>query len=64
MSQTQNKEREDRIVRIQVQMNESLRNKFKSVTAAKGQTMNEVILNFVEDYVDETEEKQEKPDKK
>ncbi len=64
MSQTQKKEREDRIVRVQVQMNESLRNKFKSVTAAKGQTMNEVILNFVEDYVDETEEKKEKPDKK
>jgi metal-responsive CopG/Arc/MetJ family transcriptional regulator len=54
--------KEDRTVRVQVQMPESLRNKFKSVTAAEGQTMNEVILEFVEDYIETKTE--EKPSKK
>ena len=51
----------DKTVRVQVPMTEELRNKFKSVTAAKGKTMSEVILNFVKDYVeDKNEEKQAK----
>jgi metal-responsive CopG/Arc/MetJ family transcriptional regulator len=51
----------DKTVRVQVPMAEELRNKFKSVTAAEGKTMSEVILNFVKGYVeDKTEEKQTK----
>jgi metal-responsive CopG/Arc/MetJ family transcriptional regulator len=51
----------DKTVRVQVPMAEDLRNKFKSVTAAEGKTMSEVILNFVKDYVeDKTQEKQTK----
>jgi metal-responsive CopG/Arc/MetJ family transcriptional regulator len=51
----------DKTVRVQVPMAEDLRNKFKSVTAAEGKTMSEVILNFVKSYVeDKSEEKQTK----
>ncbi|HEY9652296.1 MAG TPA: hypothetical protein V6C95_16675 [Coleofasciculaceae cyanobacterium] len=43
----------DKTVRVQVPMAEDLRNKFKSVTAAEGKTMSEVILDFVKAYVEE-----------
>jgi metal-responsive CopG/Arc/MetJ family transcriptional regulator len=45
----------DKTVRVQVPMAEDLRNKFKSVTAAEGKTMSEVILDFVKGYVEEKE---------
>jgi metal-responsive CopG/Arc/MetJ family transcriptional regulator len=51
----------DKTVRVQVPMAEDLRNKFKSVTAAEGKTMSEVILNFVKSYVEgKNQEKQTK----
>ncbi len=47
----ENEKNDERIVRVQVPVPESLRNSFKSATAANGVSMTDVIVECMEDYV-------------
>lgn len=43
--------KEEKTVRVQILMPETLRNQFKGVTASEGKTMGEVLTDFVQGYV-------------
>jgi hypothetical protein len=43
--------KEEKTVRVQILMPETLRNQFKGVTASEGKTMGEVLNEFVKGYV-------------
>ena len=55
---------EQEIKRLNLNIEVSLHNAFKAATAARGENMTDVILNFIEDYVAryryDTRPKQEK----
>jgi hypothetical protein len=44
-------DKEEKTVRVQILMPETLRNQFKGVTASEGKTMGEVLNEFVKGYV-------------
>jgi hypothetical protein len=45
------KAKEQRIKRMNLNVPFELHNRFKSVTAAEGKNMTDVLLEFIEDYV-------------
>ncbi|MEO0989105.1 MAG: plasmid partition protein ParG [Cyanobacteria bacterium J06639_14] len=47
----------DKIVAIRVQMPNTLRAKFKAQCALRGQSMNEVVIELVEQWLSEHEDK-------
>jgi hypothetical protein len=55
-----NESKSDKTVWLKVGIPESLRNQFKSKVSAKGQTMNEVVIDYVKKYVEEEENKESK----
>lgn len=47
--------KEEKTVAIRVEMPDDLRNRFKSVVVREGKNMKDVIVEFVEEYVEEKE---------
>ena len=42
---------EQKVKRMNINIEESLHNGFKAATAAKGESMTDVLLQFIQDYV-------------
>jgi hypothetical protein len=47
---------EEKLVRLQVQLPENLRTRFKSRCVLEGATMNEMVLKLLEEWTDKKEE--------
>jgi hypothetical protein len=45
------KQEEQKVKRMNLNVSVELRNSFKSVTAAQGMNMTDVLLKFIQDYV-------------
>jgi hypothetical protein len=45
------KQEEQKVKRMNLNVSVELRNSFKSVTAAQGKNMTDVLLKFIQDYV-------------
>ena len=44
-----------KVKRLNINLEVSLHNSFKAITAAKGQNMTDILLKFIEDYVAKNE---------
>lgn len=53
-------DKDDRVVWLKVGLPEKLRNRFKSITASQGLSMNEVISDYVKKYIEEGESETKK----
>ena len=59
MSKTAKSE-EQRIKRMNLNVPLELHNSFKSITAAQGQNMTDVLLKFIQDYINDNSSKPKK----
>ena len=55
---------ETQVKRMNLNVPIELHNLFKSTTASRGQNMTDVLLEFIQDYVDKYEAKQSKKGKR
>jgi len=46
------KNEEQKIVSIRIELPDELRNRFKSVVVREGKTMTDLVVGFIEDYVE------------
>ena len=47
----------DKVVNLNVRINDNTRKKFKAYTSMNGETMTDVILELIENYIKENENK-------
>lgn len=55
---------EQKLVAIRVEMPDDLRNRFKSVVVREGKNMKDVVVEFIEQYVEEKEQESKKDQSK
>jgi|GEM_PF-1404040 len=51
---------EEKFVAIRVEMTKDLRNRFKSVVVREGRNMKDVVVEFIEQYIENREKEQQK----
>ena len=49
------KDKEEKNVSIRIELPDELRNRFKSVVVREGRTMTDLVVDFIQDYVEEKE---------
>ena len=51
---------EEKIVAIRVEMTKDLRNRFKSLVVREGRNMKDVVVEFIEQYIENREKEQQR----